>query len=256
MIHRTNALLCALLLTFAAATAAAQNNEAPADPPPAKANLDTPRATLKTFHTAIRGADREAFRACLIVPEGRGDYVDALFDMMTGVVAFQKAVVDRFGEEGLDAFQEAEGREGLVSEPFPTDEAWLERLQITARENEATVRDPAFVDSTLHLVKRGDTWRIDLLRNAEGKRLEGPEDALAVRFLAHYGKTLRTTAADIAAGKFETAEAVQTALTDRLQAVRVNLVEELLKRRPETEDPAGEDGEAPAAEENEARVGE
>lgn len=162
-------------------------------------DASTPKGALRLLNLSLRDGDTRMIEEILLATtplerrmvEARAQYAAAL-------AALHKSSAAAFGDEGAKTVTsdlEGESSQGLAA---------IEKAEVTADANEATVRYPGAQDRPIRLVRVNGTWKVSLPPldpETTAKQLD-----LRITELDQLTRQAQALAAEIAGGKFSDAE--------------------------------------------------
>jgi hypothetical protein len=165
------------------------------------------KKAANAFATALAGGDAAAAKAACIGAEAETALVEDMIGLMNAVKKLRKAGGDKFGDAGASLAPEQRGPgEDLARE--------LNAADVKIDGENATITSKSDKEEILKLKRVDGKWKIDLgaMPNKEEMLKAGP----VIRTMA---KAANDTAAEIAAGKFKTADEAKAALAKMFPAL-------------------------------------
>jgi len=166
-------------------------------------DLSTPKSAALTFLKATAAGDvRTAKAACVGTPKEK-EWVDAMSSFLTGLKAFDDAVVSRFGQEAVQADVQLKQALLELSEDVIQH---VEEANVRQTEEAATL-EPAAAGMRLrnrpsiYLRKDKGLWKVDLAATAQGDRRFDPE--VKAKY-GDAGNALHEAARRVRAGRYKT----------------------------------------------------
>jgi hypothetical protein len=135
-------------------------------------------AVADLFDSTYQG-DEKKFKACTFVREGEEELSKVVFGFMRSVIGTRKAIVDRFGEKGLEAAKDGPGR-GISFRVPPEGREWVKELEFEFPDANTAVAFNKYTNRDVVVVRHKDRWLVDL-----GGQFERPID------IKELSKTLR-----------------------------------------------------------------
>ncbi len=122
--------------------------------------MDEPINVVKNMQRAIEHDDRDAFLECFEPVEGDArQMIEAMFDLTSAQIKFDKALRERFGDEAVDAMEDDMQVSGLMALRDPE---VIDQLEVSIDEDRATITGPAMDPDGTNLVRINDEWRLAL----------------------------------------------------------------------------------------------
>ena len=166
-------------------------------------DLSTPKSASLTFLHAIAAGDvRTAKAACIGTPKEK-QWVDAMSSFLTGLRAFDNAIVTRFGLEAVQADTQLKQAMLELSDDviLHVNEAIVNEAEDTASVEPAASGMRLRNRPPIYLRKEKGAWKVDLAATAKGDKRFDP--AVQEKY-ASAGSALHQAAEHVRAGWYKT----------------------------------------------------
>ncbi|HYE62411.1 MAG TPA: hypothetical protein VD997_10475 [Phycisphaerales bacterium] len=172
----------------------------------------SPKATLEAFLTASKSGNSEA-------AVGMMHWPDAMKPLIAAGTRLDQAFKAKFGKgmSGAGGGMATALGGGMDPTAMVTQMQSLEASAFTIEETGDTAKAVSGSE-TIHLKKFNGKWMVYI------PELEGPQSAMVAPMLAPVAKVFEDFAAEVEAGKYDSAEAANEAMQQKLRAVMMQLM--------------------------------
>jgi hypothetical protein len=174
-----------------------------------KSDLSSPKASAKTFATALTEGDASGARKAAIVTEVQGKAIDALAAMVGGFKKLSIAAETKFGAAGKDVSQGTDMINQLKNIDTAEEKIDGDSAILIVKDQENNPRA-----QPLKLKKVGADWKIDVDAMPDHDKMEQMTPVLKAM-----GKAAEDTAAEISTDKYKNADEAKQALGMKMMAV-------------------------------------
>jgi hypothetical protein len=199
----------AILLVLCVIAAAAAGPRSRAEDKP---DLSTPKGAVAAFFKAMEKGDVPEAKNMATGSQKQLAILETLVPLMSGFKQLEVAATKKWGDEGRKVLTDEQGGGASFNMEEKLKNAKVEEkgdvAVITPAPEDGKVKDK----TPMKLKKMDGKWKIDLASLPS----EGMDDPNSTRILKAMGEIARTTAGEIDAGKYATAEDAKKAMSDRV----------------------------------------
>ena len=153
---------------------------------PTDPEIEAVKELLKKSHLAVCNDDAAAFAQCYVASDTMKSLIDTIFAGAKIQYQLEEAIVERFGEEGLDLFRDSYDNPDRLNGAYafsfmapPKDEAWWDDPDIDIeidRDDLVGLYTNPWSNTTTPLRKQEERWLFDLTQNFVTEQISSPDD--------------------------------------------------------------------------------